>query len=116
MLATLDAHIHRLFGGRWGTYAVGEVGDQVSDLDLARLELAVHPAGVRLATWRRTQDRGKDAHHFVNVFCWTLTQCCSSGAMFAGCVHQAAEGRAMNMRGDIQCLLCLLAGVGQTID
>lgn len=27
-----------------------------------------------------------DAHHFVKVFCWTLTHCCSSGAM-VGKVH-----------------------------
>jgi hypothetical protein len=36
-------------GAGRGTYAVGEVRNQVADLDIALLEFAVQPAGVRLA-------------------------------------------------------------------
>jgi hypothetical protein len=38
-------------GGREGTYAVGEVCDQVVDLDFPRFEFAVKPAVQRLAAW-----------------------------------------------------------------
>jgi hypothetical protein len=31
---------------------------------------------------------GVAAYHLVNVFCWTLTHCCSSGAMIR--VHQGS--------------------------
>jgi hypothetical protein len=73
-----------------GTYAIRKVCDQVANLSLACLELAVQPAEVRLAACHGERACG-EAHHLVNVFCWTLTHCCSSGAMFAGCVHQAAK-------------------------
>jgi hypothetical protein len=36
-------------GAGRGTYAVGEVRNQVADLDIALLKFAVQPAGVRLA-------------------------------------------------------------------
>lgn len=40
---------------------------------------------------------GRDGHHLVKVFCWTLTHCCSSGAMFG--VHQcSARGQAHGSR------------------
>jgi hypothetical protein len=36
--------------GAWrGTYAIGEVRNQVADLDIALLKFAVQPAGVRSA-------------------------------------------------------------------
>ena len=37
--------------GQWETYAIGEVFNQVVDLDLAGLELAIEPAAVWLAAW-----------------------------------------------------------------
>lgn len=48
--------------GRWaeeevwrGTYAVGKVGDEVLNDDLADFELTVQPAAVRLAAWYSQQ-------------------------------------------------------------
>jgi hypothetical protein len=50
------------------------------------------------------------SHHLVNVFCWTLTHCCSSGAMFAGCAHQCCQKGAQyagrNKRLVMQCRMC----------
>lgn len=75
----------------WGvTNAVGQVFDQVINLDLAGLELAVEPAAVRLAAWYTARRGSGDAHHLVNVFCWTLTHCCSSGAMLEA-VHRGCS-------------------------
>jgi hypothetical protein len=97
---------------RRGTHAVGEVGDQVGDLDVADLELAVKPARVSAPALARS---GRLAHHLVNVFCWTLTHCCSSGAMFAGCGHQCwPEVRGVRVaiggQGGVQCRVLVGAG------
>lgn len=69
--------------GRRGTYAVGEVCNQVFDFDLANLQLTVQPVE-RSAHGFEVATHGCGcgaAHHFVKVFCWTLTHCCSRGAM-----------------------------------
>jgi hypothetical protein len=86
-----------------GTHAVGQVSDQVADRDIAILEFAVQPAFVWSAAWHRkwlSLIVGSDAHHLVNVFCWTLTHCSSKGAMFSDCEHQCSQkvwGRAVGI-------------------
>jgi len=60
------------------THAVRQVANEVINLDLTCLDLAVKPA--RTISWVGRAVCG-GAYHLVNVFCWTLTHCCSSGAM-----------------------------------
>jgi hypothetical protein len=77
-----------------GTHAVGQVSDQVADRDIAVLEFAIEPVRVWSAMWHRkwlSPVVGSDAHHLVNVFCWTLTHCSSKGAMFSDCEHQCSR-------------------------
>jgi hypothetical protein len=77
-----------------GTHAVGQVSDQVADGDIAVLKFTVQPACVWSATWHRewlSPVVGSDAHHLVNVFCWTLTHCSSKGAILSGCEHRCRQ-------------------------
>jgi hypothetical protein len=74
-----------------GTHTVRQVCDEILDFDVSLLQLAVEPVRRRVSTEPHgCEHKGNcgGAHHLVKVFCWTLTHCCSSGAM-SGCVHQA---------------------------
>lgn len=104
-----------------GTHAVGQVSNQVVDLDVPHFDLAVQPARVMSDTVCVREER--EAHHLVNVFCWTLTHCCSSGAIFSGCGHQrrtkVCRRASRNRRVDMECFLVVAGGgvsVTQTMD
>lgn len=63
--------------------AVGEVGTQVLNGQAADGKFAVKPAGMGASETGRGcgGQVGGATHHFVKVFCWTMTHCCSRGAM-----------------------------------
>jgi len=66
------------------THTVGQVLDQILDLEIPDLELAVEPGRVCLSTRLSCflpLDLMVRSYHFPNVFSCTLTQLCSRTAM-----------------------------------
>lgn len=56
-------------------YPIGQVRDQIVDSYIAAADFGVQPENSQsgnlvLKEWA--------FHHLVNVFCWTVTHCCSS--------------------------------------
>jgi hypothetical protein len=106
------------FGAERGTYAVREIGNQVADFDIAGFEFAVQPTECVVSSVAQRKiaatSGGADAHHLVNVFCWTLTHCCSSGAIFSGFVHQCSQEARVhvgrNRRADVERLVVSVFG------
>lgn len=73
--------------------AIGEVGAQVLDDQAADGELAVKPAGRGASEAGGRASGGRETDHFVKVFCWTMTHCCSRGAMVPSRHWKQAAGR-----------------------